>query len=68
MARVLYDRTREEQRVAFHSGAYILEDPEREVYKFLRGAQGCYARISSHLKELGVEQVRPLPLLSLPSS
>jgi hypothetical protein len=56
IARELYDRTREEQHMAFHSGAYILEDPERETFKYLRKSQGCYSRISSHLKELGVFQ------------
>jgi hypothetical protein len=56
IARELYDRTREEQHIAFHSGAYILEDPNRDTFKFLRNSQGCYPRISSHLKELGVNQ------------
>jgi hypothetical protein len=56
LARALYDRIRETHSVEFHSGAYIIEDPNREVFEFLRRSPDCYSRISSHLKELGTSQ------------
>lgn len=41
----------EEKEQAFQEGIFVVEDPERRLFKYLTGQGGAYNRISTHYKK-----------------